>query len=152
MPPLLRATRHDDDDRKKAAASSDGDDDQPPMTPQQVAASESLGVYGAALALAVAATAITVLYGDQLGDALFDLEYGDAADNAGGGVLSLLSGGGAVGLGDVFAAALWSVTLWFVSPLQLLLLFLGKIETERPSDFLISRIGRAAGLRSVFCC
>ena len=33
-----------------------------------------------------------------------------------------------------------------VNPLQLLLLFFGKIETERPSDELMYLLGRAAGL------
>ena len=36
---------------------------------------------------------------------------------------------------DVAGALLWSVSLYFASPLQLLLLFLGRIDVERPSDF-----------------
>lgn len=47
--------------------------------------------------------------------------------------------------GDAAAALMWSASLWFVSPLQLLLLFLGKIETERPSDWLMNGIGRGTG-------
>ena len=54
---------------------------------------------------------------------------------------------GFLGLGgaDAAAAALWSLSLYFVSPFQLLLLFLGKIETERPSDWLQNVLGRALG-------
>lgn len=36
--------------------------------------------------------------------------------------------------GDCAGALLWSFSYYFVSPLQLLLLFLGRIETSRPSD------------------
>jgi len=44
--------------------------------------------------------------------------------------------GTAAGLspGDVVGALLWSVSLFYASPLQLLLLFLGRIDVERPSD------------------
>lgn len=49
-------------------------------------------------------------------------------------------------LGDTAAVLLWSASLWFVSPWQLLLLFLGKVETERPSDWLLSRLAAAAGI------
>ena len=49
--------------------------------------------------------------------------------------------------GDLTGSLLWSFSLWFCSPLQLLLLFLGAIETERPSDWLLNKLGRAAGLR-----
>ena len=38
------------------------------------------------------------------------------------------------GNGDLLAAALWGGSLWFTTPLQILLLFLGKIDTQRPSD------------------
>ena len=53
-------------------------------------------------------------------------------------------GSGAVTLGSAFAAALWSFSLWFASPWQLLVLFLGKIETERPSDWLMDALARGA--------
>ena len=48
--------------------------------------------------------------------------------------------------GDLTGALLWSVAMWYASPLQLLLVFLGKIDTERPSDWLMYNIGRAAQL------
>lgn len=48
--------------------------------------------------------------------------------------------------GDLAGALLWSAAMWYASPLQLLLVFLGKIETERPSDWLMYNIGRAAQL------
>ena len=56
-----------------------------------------------------------------------------------------LPGDAAVSTGDVAAAVLWSISLWFASPLQLLLLFLGKIETERPSDWIMDLTGRGLG-------
>lgn len=46
----------------------------------------------------------------------------------------------AFGAGDAFAAVMWSISLYYCSPLQLLLLFLGKIETERPSDWLLYQV------------
>ncbi|KAK9847275.1 hypothetical protein WJX84_011768 [Apatococcus fuscideae] len=52
---------------------------------------------------------------------------------------------GDTGLGDISAAALWGVGLFFCSPYQLLLLFLGKIETERPSDWILQKLGEATG-------
>jgi hypothetical protein len=48
--------------------------------------------------------------------------------------------------GDLAGALLWSAALWYASPLQLLLVFLGVFEKERPSDWVMSRVGRAAGL------
>lgn len=48
--------------------------------------------------------------------------------------------------GDLTGALLWSIAMWYASPLQLLLVFLGKIDTERPSDWLMYNIGRAAQL------
>lgn len=39
------------------------------------------------------------------------------------------------------------MSLYFVSPIDVLLLFLGKIETERPSDWLLYNLGRVSGLR-----
>eukprot|EP00878_Enallax_costatus_P022071 GHUV01023403.1.p1 GENE.GHUV01023403.1~~GHUV01023403.1.p1 ORF type:complete len:258 (+),score=58.55 GHUV01023403.1:156-929(+) len=50
-----------------------------------------------------------------------------------------------LGLGDIAGALLWATALWYVSPLQLLLVFLGKFDTDRPSDWIINRLGRAAG-------
>jgi hypothetical protein len=52
-----------------------------------------------------------------------------------------------LGAGDLAGAVLWSVALYFCSPLQLLLLFLGKIETERPSDWLLRQLGVLCGQR-----
>jgi hypothetical protein len=50
------------------------------------------------------------------------------------------------GVGGIAASILWSVSLWFASPLQLLLLFLGKIETERPSDWFMNILAGSLGL------
>lgn len=49
------------------------------------------------------------------------------------------------GVGDAVGAVLWGVALYFISPLQLLLLFLGKIDTDRPSDWVIRQLGVAMG-------
>jgi hypothetical protein len=51
--------------------------------------------------------------------------------------------------GDVLGGALWALALWFCSPWQLLLLFLGKIETGRPSEWLLKALGTATGQRCV---
>ena len=56
---------------------------------------------------------------------------------------------GDTGFGDYAGAVLWAVGLYFCSPYQLLLLFLGKIETERPSDWILQKLGRWTGQRSV---
>jgi hypothetical protein len=53
-----------------------------------------------------------------------DLLYGDGLGGYGGGV----------GLGDVTGSLLWSCSLYYASPVQLVLLFLGRIDTDRPSD------------------
>lgn len=52
---------------------------------------------------------------------------------------------GGLSIGDLTGAAIWAVALYFVSPWQLLLLFLGRIETERPSDWLLNLLGRGTG-------
>jgi hypothetical protein len=49
----------------------------------------------------------------------------------------------AAAAGDVAGALLWAAALWYVSPLQMLLVFLGKFDTERPSDWLMNKLGRA---------
>lgn len=69
--------------------------------------------------------------------------YGDLADA----LDSFTDSFAGFGIGDAAGALLWGVALWFVTPLQLLLLFLGKIETERPSDEIIGFLGRAVGLK-----
>lgn len=48
--------------------------------------------------------------------------------------------------GDLGATVLWGISLYYVSPLQLLLLFLGRIETERPSDWVLRLLGTSSGL------
>ena len=47
--------------------------------------------------------------------------------------------------GDCAGALLWSFSYFFVSPLQLLLLFLGRIETTRPSDAIVKLGGQLLG-------
>lgn len=48
--------------------------------------------------------------------------------------------------GDVAGGLLWGASFYFVSPVDLLLLFLGKIDTERPSDWILRQVGVASGL------
>ncbi|EIE27726.1 hypothetical protein COCSUDRAFT_55711 [Coccomyxa subellipsoidea C-169] len=72
-----------------------------------------------------------------------DAIYGDGV-TSGLGSLQTASG---LGLGDLAAGGLWAVALYFCSPLQLLLLFLGRIETERPSDWVLRQLGRLTGQR-----
>ncbi|KAG2423379.1 hypothetical protein HXX76_015345 [Chlamydomonas incerta] len=54
---------------------------------------------------------------------------------------NMLSGSG-FGAADTLAGLLWGLSLYFASPLQQLLLFLGKIETQRPSDWIILGLAR----------
>lgn len=49
----------------------------------------------------------------------------------------------AAAAGDATGALLWAVALWYLSPVQLLLVFLGNFDTERPSDWLMNILGRA---------
>lgn len=55
------------------------------------------------------------------------------------------AGGNIFSTGDIIAALIWSVALFYASPVQLLLFFLGKIETERPSDQILKLIGKFLG-------
>ena len=82
--------------------------------------------------IAAAVTAVVLLVLRFAGDALEDAD----------------TWGGIAGLdaGDLVGSGLWALILWYCSPAQLLLLFLGKIETERPSDWVMWRLGVAAGL------
>lgn len=48
--------------------------------------------------------------------------------------------------GDATAALMWSVAYWFVSPAQLLIIFLGRIEPERSSSWLLRTIGLVPAL------
>lgn len=50
------------------------------------------------------------------------------------------------GTGDTLAAILWSISLYFCSPWQTLLIFLGRVDTERPSDWLMAKLAKAASL------
>lgn len=50
------------------------------------------------------------------------------------------------GVGDGLGALLWGGSLFYCSPLQLLLLFFGFFEAERPSDGLLRWAGLASGL------
>ena len=51
---------------------------------------------------------------------------------------------GNVSAGSVIAAAVWSFGLFFKSPLQILLVFLGRTDTERPSDWILRALGASS--------
>ena len=42
--------------------------------------------------------------------------------------------------GSITASAIWSFGLFFKSPLQILLVFLGRTDTERPSDWMLRKL------------
>eukprot|EP00798_Chlamydomonas_sp_ICE-L_P032713 gene32713-3597_t len=50
------------------------------------------------------------------------------------------------GAGDLVGGLLWSAALYYTSPLQILLLFLGEIDLTRPSDRVLRFLGNVAGL------
>eukprot|EP00884_Botryococcus_braunii_P016628 jgi/Botrbrau1/3649/Bobra.0204s0039.1 len=84
-------------------------------------------IYGIGAALTLVVAALATFGRDDLADAI----YGDGISTG------IATWGG----GDVAGAFLWAVALYYCSPLQLLLLFLGKIDTERPSDWLLRQLG-----------
>ena len=60
------------------------------------------------------------------------------------GVKGLAGVFGDVSAGSVIAAAVWSFGLFFKSPLQILLVFLGRTDTERPSDWILRTLGASS--------
>ena len=102
----------------RAAAQPDAE----PSAPSPLA----VGVVGgtAAVLLALAVSSLSSPEG-SLDDGLFD-------------------GAGATP-GDVLGSLLWAGSLFYASPLQLLLLFLGRIDVERPSDGTLRFLGLATG-------
>ncbi|WIA21371.1 hypothetical protein OEZ85_000590 [Tetradesmus obliquus] len=98
--------------------------------------SSSAGI-PAALFLFVGSAAYTLT---NMRDELADVLYND--DDSISEALAALGFAG-FGLGDATGALLWAVALWYLSPVQLLLVFLGNFDTERPSDWLMNILGRA---------
>eukprot|EP00803_Ostreobium_quekettii_P010741 evm.model.scf_186.2 EVM.evm.TU.scf_186.2 scf_186:12967-16054(-) len=92
---------------------------------------DDLIIYGTAASLTLMGILALTFFREPIEDALY-----------GGGLDFAL---GSVTLGDLAVALVWGVSLYFVSPLQILLLFLGEIDTERPSDWLLFQLGKAAG-------
>jgi len=92
------------------------------------------------LTLTATLTSIILVVLNLTSDGSFvdDLIYGE--DGFGGVIAPLLDLNW--GAGDILGAVLWSVSLWFVTPIQVLLLFFGFVETERPSDLLIRFLSR----------
>ncbi|GFR42698.1 hypothetical protein Agub_g3620, partial [Astrephomene gubernaculifera] len=81
-----------------------------------------------ALVLAGAATYGYPLVADNVEDFLYSVDA--------------LTAPNGFGLADLLAGLLWGTSLYFASPLQQLLLFIGRIETQRPSDWLILLLAR----------
>lgn len=92
---------------------------------------EVVSLSGAAILTALIGAAVFLYDTDFVQEAL----YGDGLGYNDG-----------ISLGDATGALLWGISLYFVSPLQTLLLFLGKTDTDRPSDAVITVIGKVAGL------
>lgn len=82
------------------------------------------------VALAVAANDEAAYFGGG-----WDGDFSYMGDDYTGAASS--TGGLDVTLGSVVACAIWSFGLFFKSPLQILLVFLGRTDTERPSDWML---------------
>ncbi|KAJ9522378.1 hypothetical protein QJQ45_008154 [Haematococcus lacustris] len=91
----------------------------------------SLLVVSSAVALTVVTGLCFTVWQEDISDFLFEQSMSPSA---------------AWGAGDVAGGVLWGLSLWYCSPLQLLLLFLGQVDTERPSDWVLRVLGQAAGL------
>jgi len=50
------------------------------------------------------------------------------------------SSGPALGAASVAGAAIWGVALYFASPVSVIMLFLGRTDSERPSDWLLRKV------------
>ncbi len=74
------------------------------------------------------------------------LAGGDAEPGAFVGAAGAFSGGSGPDVADALGAALWATAIYFTSPIDLLLFWLGFFKSERPSDWIIYRLGAAAGL------
>ncbi len=94
------------------------------MQPQNDRARACLAAGGIALVLALAITSNR----EDIADAIFDEGF---------------RGGFS---GDTLGAVLWSTSLYFCSPWQTLLIFLGRVDTERPSDWTLNLLAKAAGM------
>jgi hypothetical protein len=74
------------------------------------------------------------------------LAGGDAEPGAFVGAADAFAGGAGPDTADALGAALWATAIYFTSPIDLLLFWLGFFKSERPSDWIIYRLGAAAGL------
>mmetsp|Transcript_38144 Transcript_38144/g.73157 ORF Transcript_38144/g.73157 Transcript_38144/m.73157 type:complete len:348 (-) Transcript_38144:450-1493(-) len=88
--------------------------------------------YISAAALTTAVIVVAAIYGqEEVQDFLYDDGLGAYREG--------------FSFGDFTGSGLWAVSLYYASPLQLLLLFLGRIDTNRPSDTVLRALGKAAG-------
>lgn len=162
MTMLTRAAAGDDDERKqKQSSSSPSPPSLPPVqvpapappppgkgrrgyNPKRIASPQFSAEAQTWVLLGGVATALTVIA------ALFVYANDEAAYFGGPEDFSYMGedylGGGSdgglfedVSPGNAIAAALWSFGLFYKSPLQILLVFLGRTDTERPSDWMLRR-------------
>ena len=63
------------------------------------------------------------------GDGEFDFASGRGA----GGAMDFLSGSA------IFGAVVWALGLYYASPVSVVMLFLGRTDSERPSDWLLRK-------------
>lgn len=94
--------------------------------------STSAKLAGAAAAL----TAVVVAATNLPSEWIEDMVYGDVYSVQDDGMFSA---------GAVASSLLWSLSLYYASPLQALLLFLGKIDKSRPSDLVLQQFGKWMG-------
>lgn len=106
------------------AAASGRDEDEVISTAEQIK-KDQINIAAIASGLTVSVSLIAANFRDDIEDVVYSDSFQTASD---------------IGAGDVFGAMLWSLSLYYCSPVQLLLLFLGKIETERPSDWILYQV------------
>ncbi|KAF5836277.1 hypothetical protein DUNSADRAFT_6185 [Dunaliella salina] len=110
------------------ARANNSDEESGLITPQ---VRDNAIIWGSAIGL----TSLAALCGTVWREPLLDFVYDQ----------SISDGGEALGIGDATGGLLWALSLYFASPLQLLLLFFGFFETERPSDGVLRLLGVASG-------
>jgi len=75
----------------------------------------------------------------------FEGDFGYMGDDYTGGGSNGLSGYASnISIGSILASVIWSFGLFFKSPLQILLVFLGRTDTERPSDWIQRALGASS--------
>uniref|UniRef100_A0A7S3VVQ5 Uncharacterized protein n=1 Tax=Dunaliella tertiolecta TaxID=3047 RepID=A0A7S3VVQ5_DUNTE len=110
------------------AQANNSEEESGPLTPQ---VKDNVIIWGTAIGL----TSLAALCGTVWREPLLDFVYDQ----------SISDGGEVLGAGDIVGGLLWALSLYYASPLQLLLLFLGRLDTTRPSDGVLRLLGIASG-------